>query len=47
MKKIILTILAVYILGLIGYWGIKIFAFSERINEDMVREEIFFAEQEV
>ena len=47
MKKIILTLLAVYILGLIGYWGIKIFAFSERINEDMVREEIFFAEREV
>tara|TARA_B100000768_G_C10880753_1_gene209514 strand:+ start:339 stop:446 length:108 start_codon:yes stop_codon:yes gene_type:complete len=32
MKKIILTLLTVYLLGLIGYWEIKIFAFSERIN---------------
>jgi len=47
MKKIILTLLAVYLLGLLGYWGIKLFAFSERIKEDMVREEIFFAEGEV
>ena len=47
MKGIIISILAVGILGFLGYWGIRMYPFADGVKEESLNAEDFKLEQEI
>jgi uncharacterized protein YycO len=47
MKRIILTILAIGILGFLGYWGIEMYQFADGVKKDFLKAEKIKLEKKI
>jgi uncharacterized protein YycO len=47
MKRIILTILAIGILGFLGYWGIEMYQFADGVKKDFLKAERIKLEKKI